>query len=114
MARRFNKYDVVIANGQSLSAIQTLRETELPALLEIGSGWTTADITIKAGYSTPKNLFKDGIEFTISGVAADRAIILNTSDLLGIRTIQFRSGNSGTPVNQGADRGLTFTTIELD
>ena len=116
MVRRFNRYDVTIASGQSLSAIQTLGNKELPSSLEIDTGWTPAVVSVRAGFSADsvKDFYKDGAEYTISGIGSDRVIALPLNDLIGLRNIQFRSGTTGLPITQSGVRSLTFVTIELD
>lgn len=111
--RQFNIHDLTIGSGASLSSSVELSKYEIPASLEIGSDWTAANITIKGGYTTFNDFYKDGAEYTISGVAASRTIQIPLPDLVGLKNIQFRSGTSASPVAQGGDRTLRLVTIEL-
>lgn len=103
--------DAVITNGQSLSAAIDLKEGELIAF-SMPASWTAANLTLqssKDGGETWQNVYdKSGTEITIT-VAADRYVVLDSTltDLLrGVRNLKIRSGTSGAPVNQGAERTI--------
>jgi hypothetical protein len=98
-----------IANGASLSGAIDLRGTTLVGYI-MPASWTAADITFR-GSVDGTNFFdlynQFGIEIKHT-VAASRFIALIASDLASIRYIKVRSGTTGTPVNQGAERILTL------
>lgn len=100
---------VVIPNGAALSTAVNLGTKTLVGVV-MPAEWTAADLTLQAAVAeagTFNNVYdKAGTEFTIDA-AASRAIGLASDDLIGIgRWVKVRSGTSGTPVNQGADRTL--------
>lgn len=81
--------------------------------IQIPSAWTTAGISF-AGCSTSDGTFgsiygDDGQEITID-VAASRAIALDVfkKAIKNFPYIKIRSGTSGTPVNQAAERAITI------
>lgn len=98
---------VTIANGQSLSDAVDLGDKVLCAI-QMPDAWTTASLTLQASYDGVT--FADvsaGGEYEVSSVAASKFLLLHTSYVFtGIRYLKIRSGTSGTPVNQGADRTL--------
>ncbi len=101
--------DVVIPNGASLSAAVNLGTKTLVGVV-MPAEWTAANLTLQAAVAeagTYNNVHdKAGTEFAITA-AASRAITLASDDLIGIgRWLKVRSGTSGVPVNQGADRTL--------
>lgn len=80
--------------------------------LSMPASWTAANLTLqssKDGGETWQNVYdKSGTEVTIT-VAADRYVVLDSTltDLLrGARNLKIRSGTSGAPVNQGAERTI--------
>lgn len=98
-----------IANGASLSdAIQTDGSTLVGIIMP--AAWTAANLTLQMSHddSTYNNVYDEtGTEKTIVA-SASRYILLNPADFLGANSLKVRSGTSGTPVNQGADRSLIF------
>ena len=102
--------ETTIANGESLSSLIELGSLTLVGI-EIPAGWTAANLTLQTTNESGGTLVdvydKAGSEYTITVGGASRFIVLDKSDLQGIgRFIKLRSGTSGTPVNQGADRVL--------
>lgn len=99
-----------IANSASLSDIIDLAGTTLVGY-EMPIGWTAADITFQGSIDGIDGIsFKDlydssGIEVNHT-VAADRLIKLQPSVLATLRYFKIRSGTSGTPVVQGAERKI--------
>lgn len=108
----FNKYDVTIANGESLSSIIELSKNEIPVGLEVGS-WTTASITFLVGFSSVQSYYKDGDEYELSGVIANSVHNLPLTDFVGIKNIQLRSGTRSAAVAQGGTRTITLITAEI-
>lgn len=101
-----------IASGASLSGAIDLGTARLAGIY-MPSSWTTANLTYQAS-TDGTNWFElydnAGNEYTTT-VAAGEAVIVPVSDTIGIRYIKIRSGTSGTPVSQGADRVLTLVAI---
>lgn len=104
--------NATIANGASLSGAVDLGTKRL-ARINMPSSWTTANLTfqVSADGTNYANLYDaTGTEKTVQA-AASRAIILDFSEWIGARYIKVRSGTSGTPVNQGAERILQLSTV---
>jgi len=108
---RVEVIEATIPNGQSLSDPVDLGWGVLTAI-QMPSSWTSAGLSFRASY--------DGVTFgpirdlpgnfpsTGGSVAANEYISVHTlaEYWKGIRWLQVVSANSGTPVNQGADRTL--------
>ena len=103
-----------IANGQSLSGEIDLAGYQMLAI-RIPAAWDTANITFLGARATTANggtyvpVYDDaGLEVTVTVGGADRMITLdiNALKLASLQYIKLRSGTSGTPVNQTADRTL--------
>lgn len=73
--------------------------------------WTTANLTFSGSESlagTYTDMYdSSGTEYTVTA-AQSRRIVVPPADLLGNCFLKVRSGTSGTPVNQAADRVLTL------
>lgn len=102
-----------IANGASLSGAIDLSAGRL-ARIAIPASWTTANLTFQtsADNVTFNDLYDSyGTEYTATVGGASRAIIIPLADFIGVRYLKIRSGTTGTPVNQGADRTLTLVLV---
>lgn len=102
----------VIANGEAVSAAVDIDGASVCGIL-LPASWTTANLTLQGSYdkSTYANVYDmDGVEITIVA-AASRYIALNPADFLGIKSLKLRSGTSGTPVNQAAERSITVVVF---
>lgn len=98
---------VTIANGTSLSAAVDLLGASLVAIV-MPAAWTAAGMTFQASIDGVNffNVYTSaGAEYSAT-VAASQYVTLPIVDLAGVRWLKVRSGTSGTPVNQGADRAL--------
>lgn len=104
-----------INSGASLSGEIDIRGCKL-FIIYMPSAWTTANLTFKVAEKslseggTFQDLYDDtGSEVTVVA-AASRAISvdLNITNLAAASFIQIRSGTTGTPVNQAADRIITI------
>lgn len=101
-----------IANAASLSGEIDLEGFRLAAI-EMPAAWTAANLTFQAASAsggTFQNVFDDaGTEITVTAAAA-RMIGLDAvlPELAALRFLKIRSGTSGVPVNQGAERILTL------
>lgn len=102
-----------IASGQSLSAAVALG-SGVPVALLMPSAWTAASVSFQASYDgvTFANLYSEGAEVSVN-VAASQWVALDSAPFAGARFIKLRSGASGAPVNQAADRVLTIITRRL-
>ena len=105
-----------ILNGQSQSQEIDLGESQLVGLV-MPATWTAANLTILAA-SSPGGTFnplhdEGGTEITITAAAA-RQISISSAKLQGARFIKVRSGTSGAPVNQAADRQIQLLVKDLN
>lgn len=102
-----------VANGASLSGAIDLGTARLFAI-QMPAAWTAASVTFQASSdcSTYANLFNDaGTEVAATVAASQYIVMASPAAWLGIRCLKVRSGTSGTPVNQGADRVLTIVAV---
>lgn len=107
---------VTIASGASLSGAADLDQYTLAAVVLPGT-WSTAGLTFQVTYDGT-NYFdlsdKDGEVAISSSVAvASKAIALEPYKFLRAAGVKIRSGTSGTPVNQAADRTVTLVYSPL-
>jgi hypothetical protein len=112
---RLRSFTTTIANGQSLAAeLDLLGDGDwLPVAILMPAAWTAAAITAKARHSpsdTAGNVNTDSAEWTLASAqaAAGAYVLLTNLPQLRARFLTLRSGTSGTPVAQGADRVLTL------
>lgn len=107
---------VTIANGASLSDALDLVHRTLCAIL-MPASWTAAGLTFQGSADgvTYGNIYDaDGeAALTSTVVGASRLLILNPAAFVGARYVKVRSGTSGTPASQGAERVLTLITREI-
>lgn len=100
---------VTIANGQSLSGALPLADGECPFMIVMPSAWTTAGLTFQVSIDGTNyaNLYDSVGEYTIASATASVAIGLGGIDpFYGAGGIKVRSGTSGAPVAQGAERKI--------
>lgn len=99
-----------IDSGSALTDVIDLQHYLLTGIIMPGS-WTTANLTFAASAESDGTfvpVYDDaGTEYTVTA-AASRCIQIDPVKLAGARYIKVRSGTSGSPVNQGADRLLTL------
>ncbi|MDB2415442.1 hypothetical protein N9W34_06695 [Rickettsiales bacterium] len=98
-----------IASSESLSDVIDLSGTTLSGYV-MPASWTAADITFSVSadgtnFNDLYDQFGNEVNHTVD---ASRFIALLPSDFAGIRYLKIRSGTSGTPVNQGAERVITL------
>ena len=104
---------VTIANGTSLSAAIDLSAYRAFAI-SMPAAWTTASLTFQASVDGINyfNVYDDtGVEVTATVAASQYVVVSAPVKMLGVRWIKVRSGTSGTPVNQGADRIVTIVGV---
>lgn len=101
---------VAIPNGTSISSAFQLNGGHVEGIYV--AGWTAAGMSFEV--SEDGSVFVPlvdalGVEMTLT-VVANRAIAVPLAALRGWNWLRVRSGTSAVPVNQGADRLLTFIT----
>ena len=101
-----------IANAASLSDEVDLEDYRLAAI-QMSTGWTAANLTFQ-GATAKAGTFQDvyddsGTEVSVVA-AASRCIAVDVEAgaLAALRYLIVRSGTTGTPVVQGAERTLTL------
>lgn len=115
---------VTIANGQSLSGVVDMGGCVPGGLIMDPTGWTAASITFAVSdtlaFTNSYNLFNAALtEITIGAtVTSGQAIAFGGNMIQGFlnilrpwRYLKVRSGTSGTPVAQGAQRNLQLVAI---
>lgn len=105
-----------ITSGQAVSAAFAL--DGMGAIrINMPAGWDAAGLTFQVSMDgvTYINLYDKFGEYSISSsvVGASRSIILPPADFAGVRYMKVRSGTSGTPVNQTADRVISLVVRPL-
>lgn len=107
---RLGTRDVVIANGQSLSAAVDLTDLVVvrivtPAAMT-GTGLTFAGSETSGGTYT--NVYdRYGVEYNVVSAAA-RRIQIPPADLVGNCWLKVRSGTAAAPTAEGAARTVTL------
>lgn len=106
--------NVTISSGQSLSGALDIGGINVEIIgIVMPVAWTAANLTfqVSADGTTFQNLYDDGGNELMVAAGAGRTIGLHSdvSRALGrFRYLKVRSGTSGTPVNQAADRTITL------
>lgn len=101
-----------IPNGGNVSGVVDTGSKGQRLAIQMPAGWTAANITLLAS-DDPAGTFQDvydsgGTEVVLIA-AASRMIVTTTAHkdaIAPLRYLKFRSGTTGTPVNQGAARDL--------
>lgn len=103
---------VTIANGQSLSAALFIGGNRVVAI-EMPAAWTAAGLSFQASADgvTYNDVHTTSAELTVTA-GASRLLLLGRA-LEGTVFLKVRSGTSGTPVAQGADRVLKLIVAPL-
>lgn len=105
--------NAVIASGASLSGTIDLDAGRRTLVgIQMPSAWTAASLTFAVSHDgeTFVPLWFNGAEYTLTQVAASRGHSLEPTALAGWPFVRIRSGTSGTPVNQGAERTIKALT----
>jgi hypothetical protein len=108
---------VTIPNGTALSNPIDLGAKVLCAII-VPSAWTAAGLSFQAsddGGATWFNIYDStGTEAVVGSgaVVAGRRISLDPSLFAGVDFIRVRSGTSGVPVNQAADRVASLVSVD--
>lgn len=101
-----------ISNGTSLSAAINFGTARL-ARIVMPAAWTAASLTFQTSYDCTNyaDLYDaTGTEYTVSA-STSREILVPYADFIGVTCMKIRSGTSGTPVSQGADRTLNLVLV---
>jgi len=109
-----NQSEAVIASSGSQSGAIDLQHFLLCGVI-MPASWTTADLTFLGSaddFGDPEGTWSPiydqyGNEFTVTA-AASQVIQIDPAGFAGVRHVKVRSGTSGTPVNQAAERTLTL------
>lgn len=110
--RPMKSFEVTIESGESLSAEYRLNGWKIARIL-MPDAWTTAALTFQESYdgNTFRDVYNSGSEVSLA-VGANQSVNLDGATLLpAIKYLKVRSGTSGTPVTQGAERVITFICI---
>lgn len=115
MATKGQKVNAVIANAAALS--NAIAVNGIITRIEIPAAWTAAALTFQVSSDgvTFMDLYDDsGTEVIIASASiptgAVRAIRLTLADWTNLLWLKLRSGTTGTPVNQGAERTIVVVT----
>ena len=108
---------IVISNGTSLSNAALLGDHCLVGMM-MSAGWDAASMTFQISFDngvTWQNLWDDsGNEVTLAPTSpAGKYMALSPDPYGGIEFIKVRSGTSGSPVNQTADRDISLITRKV-
>ena len=107
--------NVTISNGASVSAAVALTGVALLGLL-MPASWTAAALTIEVSPDAGTTWYglvydSEGNQCNVvASPTAGSAYAVSLAGMLPYMTIRFRSGTPATPVNQGADRAITYVT----
>ena len=107
---------VTIASGTSLSAAFSLGGASIGAII-MPAAWSAANLTLQVSYdgTTFYNVYDDqGNELVITASTSRVLLIDNLAQLLALGegvSYKLRSGTSGTPVNQAADRAIGVVSV---
>lgn len=111
---------VTIANGAALSGDENLGPHALVGVI-MPAAWTAADITIQAlaleaGVPAVQTwaevIDTAGNNVTLTGPAAGEYVAIASTALVGLGRVRIRSGTSGAPVNQGAQRDFFLVVVD--
>lgn len=111
LVANFDDLTVTISEGSSLSASLTLNRRP-PLSIIVPAGWDTAVITFQVsqdGVSYYELIDQDGDVVQLEPAAGRMMRVDNPEQWEGFNYMRIRSGTSGSPVTQTADRTLTVT-----
>jgi hypothetical protein len=99
-----------IANGESLSNVINVDGFKYFRFY-MPSSWTAANLTFKESYASDKDyqdMYDDASTEVNIPVSTSRVVVadVNALKLAGAKYIKLRSGTTGTPVNQAAERKI--------
>lgn len=114
-ARTVTDYDAKFVTG-SLSISEAINLNGLtPLRLIMPASWTAASITLQTSRDgvTWQDVYDQYGGLYVITTSASRNVILNPSELFGIRRLRFRSGTPSTPINQVDQTTLTLVAGNL-
>lgn len=108
---------LLIPNGTALSNAALVGDHNFVGL-QMSAAWTAASLSFQISYDagvTFHDLYDDsGTEVVLAPAApAGKYLQISPDPFGGIVLLKVRSGTTGTPVNQGADRALILVTRKL-
>lgn len=105
-----------IASGASLSGAVDLGANFSMARITMPAAWTAAGLSFQTSADgvTYNEMLDDALSPVSAAVAANSDFALNRDVWRGVRYLKIRSGTSGTPVNQGADRAIVITAATIN
>ncbi len=105
-----------IASGGSISGDLGYGEDFVPVAIIMPAAWTAADITFQSvdASGTARNMYTSANAELQFNVAASRHIIIDPANFKSAAVIRVRSGTSGVPVNQAADRIITLVCRDIE
>lgn len=86
----------------------------LPVAIQMPAAWTSAALTFQGSMdgSTYQSIYcSDGTEYSIVAAVATNVAGFDSSIFVGFNYIKIRSGTAGSPVTQGAERGLIIAFL---
>lgn len=105
---------VTIANGTSLSGEVNVNSKRIVGII-MPAAWTAANLSLQAAITgTTFGEVQDngGTALAITAAAGVYIAIPDTVALRGLGRVKVRSGTSGTPVNQAAERTLQLVCVD--
>lgn len=110
----FEEVTATISLGQSLTSSINLGGLRVFGI-KMPASWDTANLTFQVSLDggTWTNMYLDDDSEYTAKAAASRFIVLPVDKFCGVPFIKIRSGTSGSPVNQTADRTLTLALRQL-
>ena len=117
MAGHQKALPILIASGASLSNGALIGDHVLVGI-QMPAAWTAASLTFQTSFDAGVNwhdLYDDGgNEVTLSPTSPDGKYLAVSPDPFGgSMFLKVRSGTSGTPVDQAADRSLVLITRKV-
>jgi len=108
-SRGVRKIPVTILSGASLSGVAGLGRGVSLVGIVMPAAWTAAGLTFQASADSVAfaDLFDAATEYTFA-TGASRYHQIDPAKTDSIQAIKVRSGTTGVPVNQGADRIITL------
>lgn len=107
-----SSFTSIIYSGTAVTGSIDTKDQPILAI-RIPASWTTANLTFQ-GSQDGTNFFDVynlyGEEFTVVVGGASRYVVMGPQEFQWARYIKIRSGTTGTPVNQAADRSLLVIT----
>lgn len=110
--RPMKTFDIVIDSGESISDAFRLNGWKIARVL-MPDAWTAAALTFQESYDgdTYRNVYNSGSEVSLAVAASQSVNFSGETYLPAVKYLKVRSGTSGTPVLQGAERTITFICI---